>query len=184
MKSLIILISTVFIFSCSSTQNLVLQKTLDGNFYFDDLEMRISLPDAWRQSGQKERHGSSTGYNFIRESIKDTNDVPILPFMGIMYEDVPDDLNVIMYSAVQRSNLPPFQIIEVIASDQNKYKLKYGLAYLAKYIDGNSVSHKIFIIHMTNNNGKGVQIIIDGTESVYDLMEKEYINIIDSIKLD
>ena len=176
---LIVLVS----FNCS-TKNLILQKNIDGKYYFDELKMKISLPNVWKQFGKKEKNGAITGYNFIREPIKDKKGRPILPFIGIMYEKVPTDLNVIMYSVFKRKDLPTHEILKVITGDHEKYKLKYGMAYLIRYNDDKGIFHKIFVIHITNGKGKGIQIIIDGTESVFEIMEKEYIDIINSIEFD
>jgi ribosomal protein L35AE/L33A len=147
----------------------------------EEIQMVFSLTKNWEKSGDKMMNGPLTGYNFIRKPIVDGKGMNVSPFIGIMFEEVPENINILMYSMSKRTQLPPMKIIEVLSSDSKEYKLKYGVGYLSTYVDSNGLTHKIIVLHMINST-KGIQMIIDGTESVYDQMKNEYIDIVKSIK--
>jgi hypothetical protein len=54
------------------------------------------------------------------------------------------------------------------------------MGYFSTYQDSNGLEHKIIVLHLINGTS-GVQIISDGTSSVYDLMKDEYKKIVASI---
>ncbi|NQT96110.1 MAG: hypothetical protein HQ562_00055 [Candidatus Marinimicrobia bacterium] len=179
MKSISTLIITSILFITCAKQTTKITSNADGVYKIQEISLNISLNDNWKSDG-KLANGPVTGYNFVHNAISDKQGNLVLPFIGIMFEQVPANTNILMYSMGKRTQLPPMKIIEVLSSDSKEFQLQTGVGYLGSYHDSNGVNHKIIVIHMINKT-KGVQIIIDGTESVYQLMKKEYKNIINSI---
>ena len=60
-------------------------------------------------------------------------------------------------------------IIKVLPSKESEFQIKTGMGYFSAYQDSKGLQHKIIVLHLINGTS-GVQIIIDGTSSVYDLM--------------
>jgi hypothetical protein len=64
-------------------------------------------------------------------------------------------------------------IIEALPSKESEFQIITGMGCFSTYQDSNGLEHKIIVLYLINGTS-GVQIIIDGTSSVYDLMKNEY----------
>ncbi len=179
-KSFISILVILLFYSCSKPiANL--QPTQNGSYFIKDFGFEITLPESWIHS-EVTRNGSVTDYNFVRKGIKDNTGLLVSPFIGIMCEKVTKDLNVLFYSMAKRAQFVPWNLETVLTAESKDFPLVYGIGYIGTYNDANNLEHKIIILHMINDTN-GIQIIIDGTTSIYEIMKNEYLSIISSIVL-
>jgi hypothetical protein len=98
-----------------------------------------------------------------------------------MIESVPDGQDLVEYSISKRMNLP-IKILKVIAPEKREFGDVEGIGYLATYDDPSGLPHEVYVVHAVIKN-RGIQVIIDGTASVFDKLDSEYRSILRSFKL-
>jgi hypothetical protein len=143
--------------------------------------LSVSLPAAWDSNPQIHQRPGQTMYQFRRSPITDSAGRNIIPNFMMMIESVADDQGLIEYSILKRRNLP-IKVLQVIAPENKEFGDVDGIGYLARYDDSPGLTHKVYVVHAIIK-GKGIEVIIDGTESVFDNLDLEYRLILKSFKL-
>jgi len=138
----------------------------------DSAHIEISLPRAWQRKPEIYEKPGVTMYHFRRQTVYDSEARRIIPNLAVFAEEVPRGVDLIEYSVAKRT--------EAAYRDMSSVKLAWAtpgdpgsLCYLAQYDDPAGIAHKVYLVHALVN-GKGIQIIIDGTESVFDMLDPEY----------
>ncbi len=181
-KSRLLLLYAFVFLGCSSTLPSIEMQEKDGQYTLTDAGFSVDLPSYWNPTQIGVKKKTINGYNYARDPVIDNSGLQVVPFISIMYEKVDNNTDLIFYSVFKRSSLPPFKIDEVLTGDHEEYPLPFGIGYLGHYYDSMGILHKIFIIHVISNDW-GIQIIIDGTASIFEVMKEEYIQIIKSISI-
>jgi hypothetical protein len=143
--------------------------------------LSVSLPATWDSNPQVRQRPGHTMYQFRRSPIIDSSGRNIIPNFAVMIDNVPDSQDLVEYSIAKRMKLP-MKVLQVIAPDKNEFGYVEGIGYLASYDDPPGLTHKIYVVHAIIK-GKGIQVIIDGTDSVFDDLDSEYKSILKSFKL-
>jgi hypothetical protein len=138
----------------------------------DSAYVEISLPRAWQKKPETYEKPGSAMYHFRRQAVYDDAARHIIPNLAVFSETVPRGVDLIQYSVTKRT--------QAAYRDLSSVKLAWAtpgnpgvLCYLAQYDDPSGIAHKVYLVHSLVN-GKGIQIIIDGTESVFDMLDPEY----------
>lgn len=146
----------------------------------DSAYVEISLPRAWQTKPEINEIQGLAMYHFRRQAIYDDKARCIIPNLAVISEDVPQGVGLIEYSVTKRTQAP--------YRDLSSVKLAWAtpgnpgaLCYLAQYNDPKGLAHKMYVVHSLMH-GKGIQIIIDGTESVFDMLDPEYKLIIKTLR--
>ena len=138
----------------------------------NDAHIELSLPQAWQSKPEFHERTGSMMFLFHRKAVYDSQGRRVVPSLGVLVEDVPDGVDLVEYSTAKRT--------QASQRDMSSIKLAWAsaegpgsLCYVAEYLDPGGISHKAYLFH-TLSTGKGVQIIIDGTESVFNMLDPEY----------
>ena len=145
-----------------------------------ELKLSLELPAAWSSRPNIHEQERLVMYHFRRDAIWDRNGRKIIPNLGLFIEDIPEDLDAIEYAFSLRMRESFRQFTDVV------YKPGFfgevgGVAHIARYIDPEQLKHRI-VFFCTVQEKKGVKILIDGTESVFDDLKDEYDAILQSLK--
>ena len=143
--------------------------------------LSVSLPSTWSSNPEKTERSGRTLYRFQRSPITDPSGQRIIPNFAVVIESVPPDQDVIEYSTEKRLK-SPFKVLKVITSENGEFGDVSGIGYIATYNDPPQMVHKVYVVH-TIIGDKGIQIFVDGTESVFDTLDSEYKSILRSFKL-
>lgn len=140
--------------------------------------IKIDLPNnKWSLDERKEVNGLII-YIFSRESMRDSLNHEIIPTISVVVENLPEEIDVINYSIVKRSNMP-FKVEEVF-NKGDKMDLENAVGYRGTYLD-NQKEHTIYIVH-TINEKKGIQFIFDCTTSIFNQINNEFLKTLKSIR--
>jgi hypothetical protein len=138
----------------------------------DSAHVEISLPRAWQRKPEVYEKPGLTMYHFRRQAVYDAAARRIIPNLAVFAERVPRGVDLVEYSVTKRT--------QSIYRDMYAFELERAtpgnpgsLCYLAQYDDPSGIAHKVYLVHSLVE-GKGIQIIIDGTESVFDMLDPEY----------
>jgi hypothetical protein len=147
----------------------------------DSAGVVISLPEAWQAKPEIVQKPGATMYHFRRQAVYDSRGVWIIPNLAGFTENVPPGIDLVEYSVTKRTQQP--------YSDMRSMKLAWAvpgelgmLCYLAQYDDAAGLAHKVYLVHAMACRGRGIQIVIDGTESVFDMLDPEYKLIINGVR--
>jgi len=192
MKTLLRILSSMLlafvITGCSNDKNTATSQLsevqTDGNkITLKEWGLSFELPSSeWNNTPF--RHESKPGAEVIsywRNGVVDSNGREIVPVLGIVVVDVPENSDIVEYSAIWRMNFPTNQIDDVFTKDDELINLSYAIGYKMRYIDGYAIEHTIFLLHAINETS-GFQISLDSTSKVFEQFESEFLKILKSIK--
>jgi hypothetical protein len=145
-----------------------------------EAKIKIDLPNKLWALADKQSNNDVTVYYFKREFIEDEDGRKIIPNIGVVVEDVENDLDVVIYSAAKRAKIN-FEVSEVYTSDGGKIGFANAIGYKGKYNDNRGLAHTIYVVHGVNGN-KGFQVICDATTSVADKVEGEFLASLKSLR--
>lgn len=158
------------------------EKESEGNhrLTIPELKLSLELPPAWSSRPNIHEQERLVMYHFRRDAIWDRDGRKIIPNLALYIEDLPEEADVIGYAFGQRMTKWFSQLTDVV------YKPGFfgevgGVAHVACYIDPGQLKYRIVFFCMVQE-GKGVKILIDGTESVFDDLKDEYDAILQSLK--
>ena len=138
----------------------------------DSAHVELSLPGAWQRKPEVYEKPGMTMYHFRRQAVYDSAARRIIPNLAIFVEEVPRGINIIQYYVTNRS-LASYRDLSFVKFAWVTPENRDALCSLAQYDDPSGIAHKVYIVHSLVR-GKGIQIIIDGTESVFDMLDPEY----------
>lgn len=167
-------------------KKLIILLTLTLNIFFgngqeliEEAKISIKLPnDSWELKNKVDQNGIQV-YFFKREPIIDSIGREVIPNISIIVEDVNNNLDVVTYSALKRSQVK-FKVIEVFIHEDELIDFKNAVGYKGKYNDQFG-EHTVYIVHAINNN-KGLQIIFDVLTGLFDNLDSEFKITLKSIK--
>lgn len=138
----------------------------------DSAHVVISLPRAWQTRPDIHEKSGAIMYHFRRQAVYDSQGRRIIPNLAVFAEQVPKGIDLVEYSVGKRTQaayteMSSMKIAWLTAGDPG------SLCYLARYDDPAGIAHKVYFVHSLVE-GKGIQVIIDGTESVFEMLDPEY----------
>lgn len=143
--------------------------------------IEIWLPESWNNQPEKREDPGVTIYHFRRHPVNDGSKRRIIPNLAVLAEDIEEDIGLVEYSVSKRTQLP----YRGLSSMELAWMTPGSpgvLCYLAEYDAPSGMKHKLYIIHSLIK-GRGIQIIIDGTKSVFDMLDSEYKIILDRLEI-
>ena len=154
-------------------------------YTIEEADMFLKLPNnEWKLTEKK--IDNIIQYYFKRKAIIDKNGKNIIPAIMVFVEDASDyNQDVTLYSATKRI---PFMkkgtiIEEVLIQDSENYPLTYKNAYFIKCsYTSNGLEHVFYMIHIINEQNKGIQIYLDMTKDIAADYETEFWETIKSIR--
>lgn len=146
-----------------------------------DLKLALEIPVAWDNMAPVVRGNSKVMYHFRRDPIMDNQGRKIIPNLAIFIEDIPEGLGVVEYSVIVRTQ-EFFQTLKDIAYKPGLFGEIGGVGHVATYTDPEGIIHKI-VFFCTVYEQKGIKIILDGTDTVFDDLKDEYDSILQSLKI-
>ena len=129
-------------------------------------------PSFWVENAREFDKSRNKGMlMFKRETIVDSEGLEIKPVISIVYEKLPSSITTVSdYARIARARTS-FNVEKIESS-------KDSLLYYCNY--ASDLEHKLLIAHMVFKD-IGVQIIGDSTTSVYPIVEKDFIQFMQSI---
>jgi len=145
-----------------------------------ELKLSLELPAAWNSRPNIHEQDRLVMYHFRRNAIMDGYGRMIIPNLSLFIEDIPEGVDAIEYALSIRMRESFSQFTDVV------YKPGFfgeigGVAHVAAYIDPELIKHRI-VLFCTVQENKGVEILMDGTESVFEDLKDEYDSILQSLK--
>ena len=101
-------------------------------------------------------------------------------FLPVFIEDIPEGVDAIEYAISIRTRESFNQFTDVVYKPGLFGEIG-GVTHIATYIDPEQITHRI-VLFCTVKENKGVEIIMDGTESVFVDLKDEYDSILQSLK--
>jgi hypothetical protein len=156
-----------------------------GTYQIPEANMSLQLPnDEWKLAQRS--NAGQVSYIFKRNPITDDQGNAIIPAIMVFVEDAKKyEKDVTLYSITKRL---PFRskglkIDTTLIQSNKNYPLTYKNAYFMKasYTE-NGLAHILYMIHIINNDDKGIQIYLDMTTAITDKYEQEFWTTIRSIK--
>jgi hypothetical protein len=130
-------------------------------------------PKLWKKDTEQRQENKGVVL-FKHKGIKDIEGNNIQPVIGIVYEKIPDSISSVeQYVAIVRARTQ-FPVEAVIRRDDIN-----SIIYFCRYDSG--MVHNLVIAHFVFK-GNGIQITGDATQSVYEKVENEIQQFIESIK--
>ncbi len=149
-------------------------------YSFKEAGISIDLPNSkWHEVVRKEANGVIV-YLFKRDVVTDSSNRQIIPNIGVIIENVPDQTDVITYSLEKRTQTP-FDVLETFIHGDRRLNYKNAVAYKGTYTDADSLLHTIYVVHAINKN-KGMQIVLDTTAQTFAEIEEEFISVLRSLR--
>jgi len=202
MRKRAIIILLVFVFSvlmlpsCSGSGQKMLQKSVTSQkklgeqaeanpskqINIEDWHFSFELPsEKWSlKDKQEDREKSIALYGYKREWILDSKNRKIIPNIGIVFEKVPKDMDVIVYSANLRMRIG-FEVEKVFTHLDGTISLENAIGYIGKYTNSYNIKHTVMVVHAIHK-GIGAQIIMDATTEVFPIVENEFNQTLKTLK--
>lgn len=141
----------------------------------------FDLPAAYLRAPVPELGDGLSMFRFKREPIVDASGLAVHPNIGIVIENVPEGTDAVLFSASKRR----FKVLEVYSPDSGIYGVN-AIGFLAEYdetLDGETYSHRIYVLHAIQGT-KGIEVVLDATDSVFSEAQGEFLSILKSMKQD
>jgi len=145
-----------------------------------ELKLSFDLPVDWNAVPQIHRKKGQTMYHFRRDPVKDSFGRRIIPNLAVFIEDIPEGLDIVEYSVNLRMR-ESYSYLKIVGTKPGQFGELSGVGNIATYTEPVGLHHKV-VIFQTVHEGKGVQIVIDGTESVFDDLKDEYDFVLQSLR--
>ena len=145
-------------------------------------KLAFVLPsEAWKLSehGEHPEKGFSY-YIYKRTPIEDKAGRRVIPNVGVIFERLPEEMDVITYSVIKRI-ATPFKVDSVFCWESGPISIKNAVGYIGSYED-KGIEHTILVAHIVNDK-IGIQVIMDATQSVYPKVEGEFKFMMKSMRL-
>lgn len=155
------------------------------DYVIEEAAMLLKLPNSdWSLTDKID--GDLTQYYFKRTPITDKNGMEIIPAIMVFVEDASKyEQDVTLYSIWKRKSFMEkgIKIEETLIQDNENYPLTYKNAYFMKCsYSSNGLDHIFYMIHIINEENKGIQIYLDMTKDIAADYEFEFWTTIKSIK--
>lgn len=131
-------------------------------------------------------------YLYKREPIIDSKNRPVIPNIGISFTRVPEDLDVLTYFAnikiALHRDLNYNSYIDKDMFNPNNFNLKNAVGHMGTltYPDDiypGDIEHTVVMVHAIHN-GIGIQITMDITTELYEVVEEEFKYVLKTLNLD
>jgi hypothetical protein len=138
----------------------------------DSARIVISLPQTWQGKPDIYEKPGVTMYQFRRQVVYDSLGRGIIPNLAVFAEKVPPGIDLVEYSVNKRiqKSLRELSSVKFAWATPGEFGL---ICYLAEYDDPAGIPHTIYVAYSLVR-GTGIQVIIDGTTSVFDMLDPEY----------
>jgi hypothetical protein len=159
-------------------------------FFFNNLySQQINIPETgisfklkdslWvRVVGQKDVTKEQTVYRYRRSAIETRDGKKYIPTIAVIVENVQDS-DIVVYAAMKKVKTP-LQVDEVITPGKGLLSFENAIAYRGGFTDQTDTRHSVTIIYLINK-GKGVQIVMDITNELFEEYKGEFDEIIRSL---
>jgi len=142
-------------------------------------------PDSavWHLAERNYLSDRNVGYViFKRQSILDSTGREIIPNLAIIYEEVSDSADLIVYSFLKRQNAR-FQVVKVLGPDSHVFSFANAIGYEGTYPDREipDIVHRILVGHMLHAR-TGLQVMGDATDEVFPKVEQEVRRFLHSVR--
>lgn len=196
-RAIIILLSFIFVVlmlpSCSGPGQKIPQKSVNSQknpgeqakanpskqINIEDWHFSFELPsEKWSlKDKQEDSENNIALYRYIREWILDSKNRKIIPNIGIVFEKVPKDMDVIVYSLNRRG----FKAEKMFTHLQGTISLENAIGYIGKYTNSYNIEHTAMAVYAIHK-GIGAQIIMDATTEVFPIVESEFNQTLKTLK--
>lgn len=175
MRQFLLQISTIAIlmFPCialASTELVSLDKT----------KVSFEVPDKWKLV---QRKGSESAALFLceRDAIE-VNGMNVSANFMVLLQKV-DHQKIDKETFHKRAlQMPSFSTIKEVPTTENLFQIP-GKGVLGRYIDKRGLEHKVYVFDSLIEGDKGIIVVVDGLEKMFDTLDSEYQLILRSIKL-
>jgi hypothetical protein len=143
------------------------------------LQLELPSPE-WAKPDQK-TVGDMIIYSGKRAPITDSLNRGIVANVSILIEKVEPGLRAKAYSASRRAQVP-FDIQKTLNAKTGRLKMLNAIAHFGSYKDASGLLHRICVVYAIHR-GKGIQLILDGTDSVWPSLKPEFLAIAQSLSI-
>lgn len=150
---------------------------LAQSFLINETKLAIEMPNEDWKLADTQTNGDKKVYYFKRTPITDSQNRQVIPNISIIVESN-QGMDVVTYSAMKRIEMP-FEVLEVFIPANINMEYENAIGYKGVY-DDKFGAHKIYVIFL-NNKKKGLRIICDVTEELFDQVEPEFLDALTSI---
>ena len=152
----------------------------DSVYVFKEAHIKLNIPNShWHLQPREEKNGFII-YVFKRDPIKDSSNRNIIANAAVVIEKIDPQTDVVTYSINKRA-AGAFRVIEMFTHEDGKITYLNAVGYKGSYIDKNTLSHTVYVVHAVDKD-KGLQIILDATTEVFPELDAEFSQILKSIK--
>jgi hypothetical protein len=187
-RYLLVSVFSIVIFSCAANQSAKSSQLSEiqvagGRVTFPQLGLSFAFPSSdWDVNPfRHESKSDAEIISFWRKGILDSSGREIVPVFGIVVLEVPENSDIVEYSAFWRTNFPNHQVDDIFTKDDGLINLPYAIGYKIRYTDQYSIEHTIFLIHAIKEKF-GFQISLDSTSEVFPQFEDDFMKILKSIE--
>lgn len=159
------------------------QECRSKTIVFERWRFSLELPsEKWHLVEKQEdlSADSLASYMYKRKGILDSEGRRIEPVIGLMFEKIPRDLNLIWYESTRRPRKWGFKLEEAFSHEDGTIGLKLALGWLAKY-ERNGVEHTVKTV-CAKDGEIGVRVIMDSTTDVFPNVEKDFDHALKSLR--
>jgi hypothetical protein len=141
--------------------------------------LQLTLPAPQWEKPEKKNAGTMILYSAKRVPVTDSLNRGIVAHLSILIEKVEPGLKAKPYSASRRAQVP-FTLQKTWSPGKGKKSFPNCIAHLGSYKDATGLLHRICVVYAVHQ-GKGIQIILDGTDSVWPTLKPEFLAIAESL---
>jgi hypothetical protein len=149
----------------------------EGRIVIPDWRFSFELPsEKWKLFEKQESKDSRTPtmYMYKREALLDSQSRNVEPVIGVIFETILRDIDVVVYSANRRRgwNLLKLKLEKGFTHEDGLIRLKRAIGWVAKY-ERAGVEHTVKIVYAKDGE-IGLQVIMDVTTDLFSAVESEF----------
>src|SRR5579859_4531292 len=154
------------------------------DYVIKEANMFIRMPNSeWELTTKSEQ---PTQYVFKRTSVKDREGREIIPGIIVAVEDASKfNHDVTQYTIAKRMQFrnKQLKVDKILIHENKEYPLSYKNAFITKCsYNENGTDNLLYMIHIINDDNKGIQIYMDMTKDLGDEYEQEIWTTMKSIR--
>jgi hypothetical protein len=155
-------------------------KAADSTYFFKEANIKIDVPSSvWHLQPRQEKNGYII-YSFKRDPIIDSSNRSIIPNIAVIIEKISPKTDVVTYSIDKRANMN-INVEQMFLHDKGIINFINAIGYKGSYVDGNSLTHIVYVIHALNGD-KGIQLILDTTSETFPLVNPDFLTVLKSFR--
>ena len=152
----------------------------DSTYFFKEANIKINVPDSvWHMQPRQQRKGYII-YSFKRDPIIDSLNRSIIPNIAVIIEKISPKTDVVTYSINKRAKMN-IKVTQTFIDGDGIINFINAVGYKGSYVDGNSLTHIVYVVHAINGD-KGIQLILDTTSETFSLVNPDFLAVLKSFR--